>query len=722
MAKKKAAAVPTPAKIEKALRDGDHAAALALARELHTLTPTPDTLTTRKKTIVAAADYFAEHNKYVDFNRTMDEAGQLAPGDAAWAAERACLLARGGKLNEALALADEVTRGRVLGHGVDRAIRLQVRDALPEDLRAGYDAVVLAFKHHEAGREDAARAALEPIGLRSPFLEWKVLLRGLLAHAAGDDARATENFQRLDSSRVPARLAAALRSPTLTAPPLVSGLRAIARELGRDRSMVPAFRAVEAVLPEMHRAAPDLVPRLANCIYFALLKQGQPDDLPRYRKHFGNPPNDPTFSNLQAQIGELIGNFEQAHAHWRKFDDWLATGPAGWSGALLTRARAGVWVRMGENAETVDQRRRAVPEDDGWGPPRRKPKALDPSAVACFRRGVELAPDWATAAHSLFESLIEAKKPAEAEAAARDFLKRDPNYLPALVALAELIQKQGRAAEAVELWTRALALNPLDRLTRFRTACAVLASARRALTNGADAEAVLTPHKVILDEHTPAATFVVRAVIAAKAKKTDEAAEWRAKALAHPGLRVASAYRLAVDSLLAKLKPVEKKAADKQFADELAKPPTPMEVTQVLAAFDTYLFDGITYRGAKTHAKKLMDLAPKCATADGPEIEFERLCEVLVAKASWKEAVKVLDACRRRFPANPLFALLRAEASLARNERLWSVETQLHAAKKMAEKATEPRHRQLGERIDELLKRVGGPLDFLSGFFGDRDE
>lgn len=723
MAKKKSAATPpTAATIEKALKSGDHAGALALARERHALTPIPDTLATYKKTLVAVADHYAEHTRYVDFNRVMDEAARLTPDDAAWAAERACLLVRGGKLNEALALADDAVRPTVIAHGVDRALRLQIRDVLPDDLRGGYDAVVLAFRHHEQGKEDAARAALDPIGLRSPFLEWKVLLRGLIAHAAGDDARAGENFQRLDSTRVPARLAAALSNSQLATSPLVGGLRAVARELGRDRSMVPAFRAVEAVLPDLKRTAPHLVGRLANCLYFALLKQGQPDDLPRYRKHFGNPPNDPTFSNLQAQIGEMIGQFDQAHTHWQKLDDWLATEPAGWSGPIVTRARASVWVRMGENAEKVDDRRRATDAEAGdfWAGPRRKPKALDPPAVECFRRAVDLAPDLAVAAHALFEALVEAKKPAEAEAAARDFLRRAPTYLPALVALAEMLQMQGRAADALELWHRALALNPLDRITRFRTALAVVAAARTALVAGspANAAAVLDAQQPLLEEYAPGSTLALRSVIALKAGRVDEAAEVRAKALAVPGYRLAAALRMAVDSMLTKVKPADKRAADKQLADELAAPPTPLDVTQALSALDAYAFDGVTYRGSKTHAKKLLDLAPKCADVVAPEIDFERLCQLLVTKNELKAAVKVLDACRRRFPANPMLMVLRAEALLARNDRgIYSLERSLREAKKLAEKSTEARHRELAARIDELLSQLGGPLDFLGGFF-----
>ncbi len=56
------------------------------------------------------------------------------------------------------------------------------RASLPEALHADFDRVVLAFQQAEAGKDDDARATLQGIGLRSPFLEWKVLLRGLQAY------------------------------------------------------------------------------------------------------------------------------------------------------------------------------------------------------------------------------------------------------------------------------------------------------------------------------------------------------------------------------------------------------------------------------------------------------------------------------------------------------------------------------------------------------------
>jgi hypothetical protein len=95
-------------------------------------------------------------------------------------------------------------------HPADRAVR--AGDDSPEAV-----AVRGAFAAYAAGDDEAARAALQVIGLSSPVLDWKLLLRGRIAHAAGDDARAGENWKRLDPRRLPAKLAGLFNPTTPTA-------------------------------------------------------------------------------------------------------------------------------------------------------------------------------------------------------------------------------------------------------------------------------------------------------------------------------------------------------------------------------------------------------------------------------------------------------------------------------------------------------------------------
>src|SRR5207248_5821818 len=121
-----------------------------------------------------------------------------------------------------------------------------------------------------------------------------------------------------------------------------------------------------------------------------------------------------------------------------------------------------------------------------------------------------------------------------------------PDSLPTLISLAELLQRQGRSADACAFWLRASELNPLDRPTRFRAAAAVLAAARRELIAGhaADADGLFEKHRGLLEEQTPAGLFALRSVVTTRLGDPDAAAGYRAKALAVPGGRLGAAYRM----------------------------------------------------------------------------------------------------------------------------------------------------------------------------------
>jgi hypothetical protein len=733
----------------KSLRSGDFAAAIAIARQLLAAQATTENLALLKTALTGAAADLAERNKVIEFNRIMDEADGLDPDDPSWAAERACLLARGGRLADALMRADEFVRPRVLGHAADRALRYQSKEFLPDELHPGYNAVLTAFRHYEEGNEAAAREALEAIGLRSPFLEWKVLLRGLLAHSGQEDARAAENLGRLDQTRLPYRLAAPflavvdpawkdtlpgefaskllIQHEKLNASPIVEGLREIARHLGRDRPLTPVFRQAETLITKLKQQAPQLIPRLANCLYHAIVHQGQPDDLPRYRRVFGTPPHDPGFFKLQALVAEQMHSFDRVHSFWKKFDDWLATSPSGWPPALLSRARATVWLRMGDNAEAALAAGDEADDDsllDLFGPQPREQKAktIDAPPADCYRRAVELAPDWAEPARELYLALVE-HEPAEAEAVARELLRHQPDNLEALQGLGKLLLKGGRGEEAAALFLRASALNPLDGGLRRAAASAILAHARSLLiqSNAEGVAPLLGQYSDLLNESFPAARDCLASVAAIKLRQPEAAASLRERALGVKGARLAAAYRIMVDSQLAKLKPAEKRAADQFFAGELTRQvPTPMEVTLLNLAYTGYISEGLSYRGQKAHDKKLLDQADRCIGADAPDIDFEMLALVLKTGEHWKRLKKFCDACIRRFASNPVFLVLRSEAGFALEEREYYLEIRLTAARRLAEASGEPRFRALLPQIEELLKEVALPFSMFESFFGRR--
>lgn len=731
------AARPTAETVAAAVRRGDYSAAVVAAQTLHAAAPTPEHFALLRSTLTTAAGHFADADRYPEFARTMADAEALPPGDRTFTAELAALYARGGNLPRATelatSLADPAVTAAVTAHTADRAVRFRTKSQLPADLHAGHAAVLLAFEKYEAGHDDAARAALEPIGLRSPFLDWKLLVRGLIAYSAADDLRAADNFARLAPARLPARLAAPLRAavdPAFRAavPPetvaaldsrlqafttdaVVAGLRAVRGELGRDKPLSGAFRHAESLVPKLTRVAPHLVPRVATAVYRAILHHGEPSDLPKFRRVFGSPPDDPDFHRLEALVFEDSRLFEEANRHWASYEKWLAGSPAGWPPAVATRARAIVLTRMAKNLGTQAA-------DAADGPPSRRKKPADPTPH--LRKAADLAPDWIDPAGLLFDHLAAAGKLDEAEAVARKLLAANPGALRVADALAGRLQLAGRAADALDLRKQLLAANPLDKRHRLLAAGAFLAAARTALVAGdpAAADRTLDAGRDICEDETTAGYFALRSTIARKAGQKAAADEFAAKAVAAPGGRLAALLFLAADGVLAKLKPAERKPLDAALADGLTGPAGPLEANLLYAAWDAYHLDGVTYRGQKTQEKKIQAVVLRAAESDGPEFHFENLARGLQARQEWNLLLKLAVPLRKKFPANPVFPLMLAECEFGKSDgypQPYRVIAPLTDAKRFAEASPEPRHKALLERISDLQKRAAPPdmLDFL---------
>ncbi len=743
---------PTADRVREALARADYAPAVGIARELYAAGATPENLAILRKTIVAAATHFADSGQHPEFVRTMAHAESL-PTDPAWTGELAVLHARGGNAPRAKQLAEPLTdpavHAAVLAHTVDRAVRSRSKSALPADQHAGFDAVLTAFDRYEKGQDDDARAALEAVGLRSPFLEWKVLLRGLIAYSAGEDGRAVENLSRLAPNRLPARLAAPLRvaldpafraaqSPeaaalldaraqAFTADAVVAALRDVRAHLGRDKPLTTAFKDAEKAVPALTRTLPHLVPKLANVFYRAILHHGEPADLQRYRRVFhGTPPDDPNFHRLEALIFEDARHFEDANRHWAAYEAWLAGAPAGWPDAVRTRARAVVLHRIGKNlVEQEDDRQDGA--DDGFGffgpaQPRKKKAVPDPTPF--FDRAIGLAPDWTEPVVQLFARLMKAGKHDRAEVVARTLLLAKPNEVKVALLLAAHLLKVGRAADALALRKQALAANPLDQAVRVQTAAAVVAAARRELIAGHldAAVAVLDRDRDLTAESAPAGDLAIRAVAALKQKRTDEAADLAAKAAALPNRRLVAALLLTVNATLAKARPADRKPFETGFAEALAGPATPMEAGTLYSGWDALVQEGVEYRGQKTQVKKIHDVCLRSVQSEAPEYDFEVLGLEAFRHGEWKLLSKLATPLRKKFPRNPLFPLLLAEAEfgLAKGSpRPHKIVRLLEDARHFAEASPEPRHKALLDRIAQLDKLANPPnmFDFLFNRF-----
>lgn len=752
---KPARALPTPADLEarvrRALGEGRTQHALELARQLVKAQPSPAREALLRQAYLERARQLREQGHTRDAATVLVSAAQLA-GDAAWYEKLAEELAAAGKAAEALRLVEDKLpgspiRARVLARAADAALAQgpSGRELLPETLRPQFDQVVQAFARAEAGQDDEARAALQEIGLQSPFLEWKLLLRGLLAYYQRDDVRALENWQRLQPERVPARIAAPFRFlidaafrtaqppetqnilqqqvDRLTGSSLVQGLRLIQASLAHEK-LAPAFRQAEQLLPALRAEAPQLVPRLASCFYWAVIRAGEEMDVPRYARLFGAPADDPQFARMSALALEERGQMDGAHRQWQRFEQSVAQNPAAWPAGQADRVRALVWAHMGRNAANVpdvDKLLKQLPPFLRDHPDR--PQPLDPSAEKCLRRSIELAPDQLEPYEALVDYYLERDKAGKAEKAARQLLARFPEHAPTLEGLGNLLFERGNYAEALDLFGRALKINPLDRELRARIGTTHLFHARTFAEDGRFAEA-RGEYQASLDasEGPDRANVLCKwAACEFKAGASDRAEELLRQAAEQGGQPLPIAYAMLIEATRLKLARPLKKRFDDGFKAGLAEPPTGASAAELCKIMVAHSLAGVTYYGQKTHEKKILAYVEKAARADLSETQLEAIASGLLKMAVSPQVRKLTQIGQRRFPDNPWFPFLEAETYIAQGPSrcpIWKVAPLLEEARRLASaRQHSERERHLLETIQDRQNLVGALNPFAGGLF-----
>jgi tetratricopeptide (TPR) repeat protein len=739
------AATPLSRRIEAALKEGRFPQALDLAKQFARQEPGPASLALQRKCYLAATEAQVHRGAFREAHSILTEAEKLNIDDAAWWERLAELRADLGDHKRAMQLLDKApgtnARQRIFGRVVDRALREGPagKEMLPADLRPQFDLIRQAFADYEAGRDEPAREKLNGIGLSSPFLEWKLLLRGLIAWSGRDSARAVENWSRLSSDRLPARLADPFRSQVdkgyaakLPANRLAAvsrqaetlmggvadGLRRLRKQLANDETIPDALETARIVVPELKRVAPDLAPRLANVVYWTLVGCGQPDDLPRFNRTFGPSPDDPQFFRLQAMVMESMHRLDQAHGFWGKYEDWISKTPARWPGEQGNRARALVLERMGRLARDWLQDE-GDDDDELYGflefferNQRRQPrtrKPLRPSPEECFRKAGELAPDWVKPAMELLQEY--SSDAAKAYPAVVEVLTRFPNDLKVLECAANFYERIGDMAKAHECIKRALAANPLDRELREQASNLALHEARR---QGAEKEfdAARAALREAADLKGGAGSPAIQALAAAielAAKNTEAFQTHRDALLNQPDGRVSGAYRLMVEGSRLKLKKKDMGEYQTAFTEGLAGPVTARELGSLLDAVAQYQQEPTKYRGLQSHSKKVLDRVVAFGTSDITIHELLTLCFILHEYSLYKPLQPLADAGVQRFSTDAHFHFFAAEAMLSRRRSEYvnyNIGSAYWKAKVYISEAKDDRYKLLHELLDERVKRT----------------
>jgi tetratricopeptide (TPR) repeat protein len=727
-------------RIERAMHEGRYQQALELGKQLYKQQPTSPHRDLLQQVYLSRARQLRQQGYTRDARTVLENAVQLGSREPAFLEQLAEELAACGDPRRSLEVLKLVpgsaAQTKVLAQAADFAVQQGKagREQLPEDLRGQWDLILRAFEQATAGQDEQARENLQGIGLQSPFLEWKLLLRGLMAYYQSDDVRAVENWQRLTPERLPARLAAPLRfqidaSYRAAQPPdvqvflqkqadrlqtsgLVQPLRTLQSVLADTDQLPSAFRLVEGIVPALRQQAPHLVPRLAACFYWTVVMHGQPEDVGRYQRVFGAPADDPQLARFRALLFEHMFEMEMAHKSWQQFEQSVAGNPA-WPGEQANRVRALVWCRMGHNAESVPDISKMpnLPPflQDFPG----RPKPLVPSAEKCFEHSLKLAPDQLEVHEALFHHYQHAEQEVKAEKAARKLLEHYPDHVPTLEALSDLRVRQDDFAEALTLLHRALRVNPLDRRLRSKIGTTHLFKARSHTEAGhfAEARAEYQTALKYRDGKEDSSVYCKWAACEFKAGDTARAEELLQHALREAGNRLAVAYSMLIEVIRLKLPPKSKTRFNKEFNAALNEPPTVQAAVAILDTASVHQEAGITYHGQKTHEKKVLAYLNKARKLEFTEEQLYETCKALLNLKAYKVLRDFTAQGKRRYPQNPYFYFLEAESYFAQGPYhcpAWKVQPLLHRARELAHTLPpDDKRKSLLEEIEQRQQMLG---------------
>jgi tetratricopeptide (TPR) repeat protein len=365
-----------------------------------------------------------------------------------------------------------------------------------------------------------------------------------------------------------------------------------------------------------------------------------------------------------------------------------------------------------------------------------RPRPLNPPAEACFTHALELAPDQIEPYEALFHYHRDEQEDAKAAAAAERLLKHFPDHAATLEELGDLRLRQKHYDAALGLLQRALRANPLDRKLRAKVGTAHVYRARSQVEAGRFDEA-RQDYQAALALNDGQDTSVILSRWAGcefKAGATERAEELLQQVRAQADSQLLVAYTMLIEAIRLKLPRPLKTRFDAEFKAGLEAPPTGaaaaglVNLTAALQCWD------VTYRGQKTHAKKVRAYLDKARTAaDFTAKQLDTVCSALLALESFRKLRQFTALGRRKFPNEPSFPYLEAVSYFQQNPDylpMWEVRHLLEEAERLAR--AKPADERWKDMLDDIQKKRHA-LDMLNPFssfmqsffdnmFGEEDE
>ena len=605
---------------------------------------------------------------------------------------------------------------------IDYAVLCGEADApnRPPSLTPHAQCVLQALTDWQQGHDAAANEAVSALPEDSPWRDWRALIQGLSAFYH-DPSAALAHWRQLDPERAPAAIAApfwaqldkdflaghperatvAARGKQLYDAPWIAALEGVQEALLQS-DIALALRQARQVTNKLPAALQEVKTRLSDLLYWQIARVGDEDDIARFKRTFGAPPDDPALNRLQAYVDEQDALFlDDAQAAWAKYEQDLQRDDIIQPASDRDLARSLIWYHMGEIAQ------QEFPAFPG-GPMQPTDCAID--ALQCLRRSVELAPQHLAAHEVLLALLFLRGDQAETARAAQDLLVHFPDHDKALTILATDAYRQGRWEEALTLQTRALRARPHDAMLQARLLTYQLTVARLRAQQGQVDEArdMLTSCLQRAAAADQSNILCRMAAVAFKAGQPKEGERLFEQACEVGEIRLVTVFEMLIESCRMPVDDKWIKKMDREFRRGLKAKVHGPSVVAMIKILEAFAVSGQQYNELEEHRDLVLQYLKRSRQVRFSKEEFITLCNSLPQLDAGDLALNIAKRALRAYPRQADFHVAFAAYYLDQPSEAWpleEVDDALHRAEYLVDD-DDPNQKALAAKISDMLRVV----------------
>lgn len=601
----------------------------------------------------------------------------------------------------------------VMNRSIDRAVidpispsKLLLSSAQISEIHSFH----LAFAAYEAKEYETARERLNAIGMASPLMEWKLMLRGLVAYSLSEDAKALDNWSRLKPDRIPYSMVVSMRAlidpsfmemqssnslakigmhAKLTVNPYVGTLVQIRSVLMDSEKRFHLFQLINSMVgPSGEQQLPrPLWQKLSRIIYCSIIRDGNHSELSKFIEVFGSPKLDPQFLRLKALVSQKLNRHSEEIKYWIEYEKWLSKNSLLFPKILFSTIRcellkhiAGLSMehsdRMLDPTTMIELLRNSIGQIGRI--------ELDvPSPETALKTVLSLMPDDKDALMMMVNFLNSQKRFSEVSPLIARLEEKFPRDLEALNVVETYYASMMDLVGVLSCLRRQVEANPLDRALKNKTARLMLKIARDHVESGnlTECQEILSEiesSKLASDPLILLAALTLRGLLLVKAKKLEEWGVIRTRLFSETNLD-ASMIFLIGDGTRIKLPKKLLEEFITGFKNNLGALRSIERISRMFDAIAQFVTEEQPYRAMPTHLKLLHETAKVAIRVSQNEQDVVSLCFAIYNCQQYKILKDVSQTAKVYFQTNPYFWFFEAEAIQAPKKSTMVIRTARHS-------------------------------------------